>query len=269
MSFSRTILYPILNLGSYSMGDPKIRFLMEYQKQFLIYCSVLIVFYLIPYYLENRARERKTADLELQAAQLRTRLAESQLNTLKGQLQPHFLFNTLNMISSIMYDDVEKADRMISRLSTLLRMSLENADQQLVPLLKELEFLDAYQQIMEARFEGRIVFSQNVEPELLSSQVPAFFLQPLVENSIKHNSEKSDNLNIQLEVKKQENKISVRLTDDGTGISGRFQKGFGLTNSEERLDQLYGDSYEMDYGRSPANGAIFSWRVFRRQRSEL
>ncbi len=134
----------------------------------------------------NREREKKTTQLELQAAQLQSRLKETQLQALKGQIQPHFLFNTLNMISSLMYEDVEKADAMITRLSDLLRMSLEYTDRETIPLSREIEFVEAYLQIMRSRFQDRLEFHRNVDSSLLQSHVPVFLLQPLIENAIKY-----------------------------------------------------------------------------------
>lgn len=254
MTFSRSILYPIYGLGSYRMGDPLIRFVLEYQKQFLLYCFIGIIFYLIRISKENRERERRTSDLELQAAQLRSQLAESQLHALKGQLQPHFLFNSLNMISSQMYEDAEKADRMISRLSSLLRMSLENSDQMLVPLARELEFLEAYLDIMIARFEGRISFHQECDPALLKAQVPSFLLQPLAENCIKHNSIQANALKIELKIVTIRNKIQISITDNGTGGPIKIKEGFGLSSSRERLAQIYGSDQNLECQKLPGGG---------------
>ena len=120
------------------------------------------------------------------AAQLETQLVEAQLQTLQRQMQPHFLFNTLNTISALMHRDVDAADDMIARLSDLLRMSLQNVGVQEVPLKEELDFLSKYLEIEQTRFRDRLTVVFDVQAETLDALVPNLLLQPLVENAIKH-----------------------------------------------------------------------------------
>ena len=125
-------------------------------------------------------------DRALRASQLEARLAQTQLQMLRMQLQPHFLFNTLHSISALMHKDVRRADSMIAALSDLLRMSLQNIGAQEVPLQSELDFLQRYVEIMSLRFGDRLRVSIDVEPETRDARVPNLFLQPLVENSFRH-----------------------------------------------------------------------------------
>lgn len=264
MTGSRIWLYAVLELGPYRMGDPLYRFLMEYQKQALTYIGILIAVYLVSSYRENREREKKTAELELQAVRLQSRLRESQLQALKGQLQPHFLFNTLNMISSLMYEDLDKADTMITKLSDLLRMSLDHTEKETVSLAEELEFADAYVEIMRARFQDRLEFCSHVDSSLLRSQVPVFLLQPLIENAIKHGDRGGGSrLQVTLSVRKEDSTLRLEILDNGPGQAARSPegsgKGVGLSNVEERLARLYGATHRFEAGNGPSGG--FSVRI--------
>ncbi|HUV14666.1 MAG TPA: histidine kinase, partial [Acidobacteriota bacterium] len=228
MTGSRIWLYAALDLGPYPMGDPVYRFLMEYQKQALAYAGILVTVYLIIAYRENREREKKTTRLELQGAQLQSRLKETQLQALKGQLQPHFLFNTLNMISSLMYEDVEKADSMITKLSDLLRMSLEHTDRETIPLSQEIEFAEAYLQIMRSRFKDRLEFHRDVDSSLLQTHVPVFLLQPLIENAIKYGDQgAASKLLVTLSAQTKGDHLQLEIRDNGPGHAGDSQEALG------------------------------------------
>jgi signal transduction histidine kinase len=261
MTGSRFWLYGILDLGPYRMGDPVYRFLMEYQKQAVTYTGILIAFYLIIAYRENRKREQKTTRLELQAAQLQSQLKETQLQALKGQLQPHFLFNTLNMISSLMYEDVEKADGMITKLSDLLRMSLEQTDLETVSLEREIEFAEAYVGIMRSRFQDRLEFSRKVDSSLLQSRVPVFLLQPLIENAIKYGDQgAASKLRVSLTARREGENLRLEVTDNGPGQDDKTTSesgtGVGLSNVEDRLEQLYGPAHRFEAGNAPSGGFV-------------
>ena len=129
------------------------------------------------------------ATRELRNSQLATRLAQAQLQVLKMQIQPHFLFNTLHAISTLMHKDVESADRMIAQLSDLLRLTLESDGVQEVSLKQELEFLESYLEIEKTRFQDRLTIETKIAPETLDAQVPNLILQPLVENAVRHGIE--------------------------------------------------------------------------------
>ena len=140
---------------------------------------IVIVHHAVVYY-------RVSKDRALRASQLEARLAQTQLQMLRMQLQPHFLFNTLHSISALMHKDVRRADSMIAALSDLLRMSLQNIGAQEVPLQSELDFLQRYLEIMSLRFGDRLRVSIDIDPETRDARVPNLFLQPLVENSFRH-----------------------------------------------------------------------------------
>jgi sensor histidine kinase YesM len=259
MTVSRIWLHPYFGLDPYSMGDPLFRVLMEYQKQVSIFIVVVIGVHVLNSYRERQKREQRTAELELRAARLQSKLSEAQLHTLKGQLEPHFLFNTLNMISSLMYEDVTLADRMMARLSQLLRMNLEYAGHQEIRLSRELEFLEAYVEIMRCRFQDALRIQTDVGSDLLNARIPSFILQPIVENSIKHGlSGVGSQLSIDLRVWKEESNLVVEIQDNGPGSSDSEDEttgtGLGLSNTRERLRHLYGSDHSFHFGNDVDGG---------------
>ena len=189
---------------------------------------------------------RKYRDRELRTAQLETRLAEARLEALRMQLHPHFLFNTLNGISALMHRDVEAADRMLARLSELLRLTLEAGDEQEIPLRQELEFLDRYLAIEKVRFGERLTVLTEVQPDALDAMVPNLILQPLVENAIRHGiGPHARPGRIELRAERRNGRLRLEVTDNGRGIpvgdGGPVVEGVGLSNTRARLRQLYGD----------------------------
>jgi LytS/YehU family sensor histidine kinase len=163
-------------------------------------------------------------------------LAKAQLQNLRAQLQPHFLFNALNTISSVMYDDPAAADEMLERLSELLRMSLRTAQSDEVPLASELETLDCYLAIMKARFGEKLNVRIDVDPAVRGATVPSMVLQPLVENAIRHGE---GNVNVTAAARNGDLVIEV-VNDVGRALSPSGN-GVGLTATAERMRLLYGD----------------------------
>src|SRR5262245_13158460 len=135
---------------------------------------------------QYRGSLRRQQEREVHASQLEARLAEARLAALRTQLQPHFLFNTLHAISTLVHEDPEAADRMISRLSDLLRLTLERSDTPEIPLREELQYVDRYLEIQRIRFPDRLTVVIDVEPAALEAAVPTLILQPLVENAVRH-----------------------------------------------------------------------------------
>jgi two-component system LytT family sensor kinase len=252
MTLSRTWLYQIVGLGPYKAGDVLYRYLLEYQKQFLIYTAIAAVVHLVDLYRARQVERQRASELEVQAAQLRSRLAEARLQSLRSQLQPHFLFNTLNMISSTIYEDPEKADRMITRLSLLLRISLDQADRPKIRLEEELESLRAYLEIMRSRFPDRLLFQLDVDPQLKAALVPGFILQPLVENAVKHGPDDPQHLlKIGVRVEKcDQASIQITILDNGPGApekAGPVVEGYGLSSVRRRLSEMYGENAALNY----------------------
>jgi signal transduction histidine kinase len=182
---------------------------------------------------------------------LAARLAQAQLQSLKLQLQPHFLFNTLNTITALIGTDPQAAERMVSGLSELLRLSLRNAGEQEVPLGRELEVLEHYLEIQQIRFPDRLGVTFAVDPEVRQALVPNFILQPLVENAIRHGiSPRATPGRIEVGAVRRDGVLALRVSDDGVGLHPaagvRRGEGIGLSNTEARLRHLYGPRHRFE-----------------------
>lgn len=192
------------------------------------------------YYQQFREKETFAARLEAQ-------LANAQIAALRMQLNPHFLFNTMNSISSLMRSDIDAADSMLEQMSSLLRMTLERRDVQLIPLHDEIEFIETYLAMQERRYAGRITRTLSVDPELHDALVPAMILQPIVENAFVHGLSKLDRGGeLTVDVSRHGDHISARVTNSGVGLSGGTSDssaghGVGLSNVKDRLRLHYGD----------------------------
>jgi two-component system LytT family sensor kinase len=178
-------------------------------------------------------------------------LAEARMAALMRQINPHFLFNTLNAISSLVRVDPEKARDMIHKLSAILRRLLREPDH-LCPLRDELAFIDDYLAIEMVRFGAKLRVLKEIAPETLDFQVPSMLLQPIVENSIRHGlSGKIDGGTVRLRSSLANGRVLLTVEDDGVGIeeerlAGLFEQGIGVSNVNERLKVLYGDQYRME-----------------------
>jgi two-component system, LytTR family, sensor kinase len=206
------------------------------------------------YYRESQERAVRTAKLE-------TRLVEAQLQTLQRQLQPHFLFNTLHAISTLMHRDVESADRMLSRLSELLRLTLNKVGQQEVTLSEEVDFLAKYLQIEQTRFQDRLSVKVDVQPEALDGLVPRMLLQPLVENAIKHGiAPQPGPGQIEIRAWRDDQHLLMEVADNGVGLSQdaltALQSGIGLSTTRARLQHLFGRDYQFEFLRQPRGLAV-------------
>jgi two-component system, LytTR family, sensor kinase len=201
---------------------------------------------------------RKLRERELRAAELEKRLTEARLQALQMQLNPHFLFNTLHAISSLMHQDVEAADRMLVRLSDLLRRALDTTDTQEVTLREEIEFLRSYAEIEQTRFGERLKIEMNIAPETLDAFVPNLVLQPLVENAIKHGIEPhARGGRVVVSAKRQGETLRLEVRDNGGGIpNGALHDGIGLSNTRSRLAQLYGAGQTFDISNADGGGVL-------------
>ena len=231
------------NLTSY-WETYKILFFVNFHFSIAIYWGALAIHQAILNYRKYRERE-------LQTSQLEARLAQSRLQVLKMQLHPHFLFNTLNAISELVHRDPDTADRMLTDLSDLLRMSFENLEVQEIPLKQELEFLRKYLEIEQTRFHDRLEVRMDIGPDTLDASVPNMILQPLVENAIKHGiSPKAEGGHINIEAWRKNGTLHLSVNDDGVGVNSggvkAFTEGVGLSNTRRRLKHLYGEGHKFE-----------------------
>jgi two-component system, LytTR family, sensor kinase len=235
----RDALYPLFGLGRYDYGDMLARYPMEFNQDVISYTVMVSILYLF--------------DRHVRAVQLEAKLAKSRLENLRLQLQPHFLFNALNTISSVVYEDPRKADAMIAGLSDLLRATITDAESQSetqeVPLDREVETLELYLDIMRQRFEDRLSIDVHVAPEVRKALVPHLLLQPLVENSIRHGTNPQSNaVTVTVTAERDGANTRLRVRDFGRGLpKGQLRHGTGISNTVERLQQLYGAGHTLEF----------------------
>ena len=217
-----------------------------------VYLPVVAIAHVMWYYHEFRERDLRTSQLE-------TRLAQAQLKALKSQLQPHFLFNTLHSISTLMLTNVQAADTMLVRLSDLLRMSLEYNTVEETTLNREMQFVNGYLEIEKMRFGDRLQVRCDVHPDALDARVPHLLLQPLVENAIRHGaSRRAEGGEVWITAMRQDDDLHVEVGDNGPGFSlnpeWNAKHGLGLNATRERLRVFYGNRQRLDIHSAPDRG---------------
>ena len=198
------------------------------------------------------ANHRESQERALNASQLETQLSDARLRTLQAELHPHFLFNTLHAISTLVHINPDLADRMISRLSDLLRLTFDQSGASRVPLQEELEFLEKYLDIEQTRFQDRLTVHFEIDPETLDAEVPRLILQPLVENAIQHGiAPRSGPGQVQVASGREDGRLWLEVRDDGVGLNAgaraRLRSGIGLANTRDRLACLYGDGHRLQF----------------------
>lgn len=227
--------------------------------ELIIYGAILAVGFARAYY-------RRLQQRQMQATQLRAQLTEARLQALRMQINPHFLFNTLNTVSGLVERNPKGARTMLARLSGLLRHTLSDDGQQLVPLADELAMLDDYLDIMRIRFEDRLQVEMDVDEDVLAARVPDLIMQPLVENAIKHGIRPRETPGcIRIEAEREGDRLALRVEDDGPGVGGdgmpSSSGGIGLSNVRERLRQLYGDEHEVSLSSVPEGGLVVELQI--------
>lgn len=213
-------------------------FLGKYHSSILVYWGILFVYSTAKYYREYRRERLRAADIE-------ARLAKAELASLKMQLQPHFLFNTLNTIASLMRENIDEAETMIARLGDLLRASLERGSAQESALADEIQFLQKYLEIEAVRYQDRLTVRYEIQREVLDALIPSLILQPLVENAVKYGIAPIESGGIiTISAKRTNDRLELAVADNGPGLPAEWRQiaagRVGLTNTEARLRQLYG-----------------------------
>jgi two-component system, LytTR family, sensor kinase len=242
---------------------------------FIIFIGVLSAGFARDYFFRYRARERETARLQSETALLMTQLAEARLSALNAQLNPHFLFNTLNAVSSLVERDPRGVRRMIARLSELLRYTLDGGSESEVLLGQEIAFVERYLEIMQIRFQGQLEIEIQVGDDAREALVPSLILQPLVENAVKHGVNKvSDRGKIRIQARREAERLVLTVSDNGPGPSNaeslkNGENGVGLENIRQRLQQLYGSAQSLSLAESPGGGTVAEIVMPFRTRAEL
>jgi two-component system, LytTR family, sensor kinase len=235
-------------------------FYVNLDQWLLIYWVILFMSHAFNYYNNYRKGE-------LKASELRTQLVQSQLEALKMQVHPHFLFNTLHSISAMLSKDTEGARKMIVRLGDFLRLTLENSGSMEVTLRQEIEFLNGYLEIERVRFQDRLTTDIRVDPEVLDVRVPNLILQPLVENAMRYAVGNSTAGRVEVVAAPQNGVVRIEVKDNGPGIQAdgvldaRRGRGLGLTNTQARLFGLYGDAATFKLSNGPSGGLVVTLEI--------
>jgi len=241
-------------------GQPEVPFWRVWWYVLTYYLTSLVFFYIgVVAFVSARRYYQLLRTSELDRMQLESGLAQARLHLLTTQLHPHFLFNTLNSISELMYEDVAAAERMVARLSELLRMSLVQQDAALVPLDKELEALGIYLEIEKIRFQDRIAVDLEIAPDIRPCLVPFLILQPLMENAIRHGiSRLTRPGRVEIRACRKAERLEFEIRNDGPVDSVKSRpEGLGLRNIRDRLRALYQEGYIFEYEAIPEGG----WKV--------
>ncbi|MDT7806634.1 MAG: two-component system, LytTR family, sensor kinase [Acidobacteriota bacterium] len=245
--------YNSLKLASF----PRLIFI-HLDKELLVYWIIVVISHAVDYYQRYREGELRASQAQLQA--------------LKMQLHPHFLFNALHSISALVHIDPEAADKMIARLGDFLRLTLETSAAQEVPLRQEIEFLNCYLEIERIRFQDRLTTRLEVDPQVLDCRVPNLILQPIVENAIRHGvAPRSAPGHVHVRAARAGSALRLEVRDNGRGLpegavavrcaTPQQQGGVGLSNTRARLQQLYGSAYRFEIANDPSGGVVVTMEI--------
>jgi len=243
---------PVQTLG----GFVTMEFVYKFQQGLVCYWVILAV-------LRGMESRRRLRDERLRSAALETQLVQSQLQALRMQLQPHFLFNTLNAISALALSDPAQARLMIARLAEFLRLTLEERHAQQVPLARELQFLECYLAIQQVRFQDRLGVQWEVCEDTRMAEVPHLILQPLVENALRHGLlAKAEFGRLRIAAQRVGGELHLSVDDDGLGLPpGGATEGIGLGNTRARLRVLFGDNARLELRPRPEGGTCAEVRL--------
>ena len=230
----------------------KFIFANHFHENVLTYAAIVSVWHALDYHDRFREREQRATELE-------AHLTQARLFALKSQLQPHFLFNTLNGIAAMIYEDPKSAHRMLATLSELLRASLNEEGEHETKLRCELDFNRRYLELEQMRFGPRLGVEWDIAPETLEANVPSLLLQPILENALKHAIEPvSTPGQITISSRREQERLVVRVTDNGPGLAGRAspntRAGIGLKNTQARLQAIYGDRQRLEFKQPDGGG---------------
>jgi sensor histidine kinase YesM len=233
-----------------------------FQWQVFLWLGVLIIVLVITHSIHMLVIfYRELNEKDVLEEKLKTLAAEAELKALRAQINPHFLFNSLNTIASLIHSDPAKAEASIIKLADIFRYALSASDKELVTLGDEIAFVDSYLEIEKARFGERLQITRAIPPDIIKVLIPSLVLQPLVENSIKHGSEENGKMTVAISVQPDGDLIRIGIKDEGKGIPDDIQKGIysrgtGLRNVSERLRRVYGEPYGLAMKKGEQGGTI-------------
>jgi sensor histidine kinase YesM len=240
------------------LGFPLRSFLASFGTFLLIFLAIHEFEYLVRFY-----RELKEA--EIREERLKVLAAQSELKALKAQINPHFLFNTLNTIAQLIHADPAQAEATVERLAEMFRYVLAGSERRLVPLEEELSFVDDYLAIEQARFSERLRITREIAPEALNVPVPSLILQPLVENAVRHGQGGNGRVDLAIRVRPQDDEVLIAIADQGSGMSKGIWEygggGHGLRNVDERLRKSFGEAYGLGITANEPRGSVVTVRI--------
>jgi two-component system, LytTR family, sensor kinase len=237
---------------------PMMSMRLTFLNQLMLYLAVLAAGFAREYWHRDRIRQQEAERMATQAAHLQAQLAQARLESLRMQINPHFLFNTLHAISALVDRDAAGVRKMVARLSELLRYTLDSAAVEQVPLDRELGFVRRYLEIMEIRFQGRLEVAFDVEPGIDRALVPTLILQPIVENAMKHGaSHVRGTARVVLSARSEDGRLFLTVRDSGPGPDvSSGDSGIGLRNTRERLHEIYGAEASLSLRRNDADETV-------------
>ena len=249
LSLIRTEIFELPRRGAPRFAPLLDLWRFRFANQLLLFFAVLAAGYAREYFLRDQERQREAIVLHAQ-------LADARLDALRAQINPHFLFNTLNAIAALVERDPAGVRRMIARLGDLLRRTIDSKGAAKVPLAEELDFLKQYIEIMEIRFQGRLHVETHVAPDTLDVLVPNLVLQPIVENALEHGASRAAGEGrIEIASRRDARSLVLEVRDNGPGVR-EGGAGVGLSNTRARLEELYGDDASLTLRSAPGGGAI-------------
>ncbi|MEO0573115.1 MAG: histidine kinase [Bacteroidota bacterium] len=245
------LVFESMNLSAITLEDFFVQTLFSSNLNYLGYVGFITIIY-VYYYIEKISRT------EIQKAKLTQQLQAVRLQFLRSQLNPHFLFNTLNSISSLIREDTYKAQHILGNLGDLLREVLQTRDKNMIPLTKEMEILEKYLEIMKTRFSDHLNIVIEIDQSIKNVLVPSMLFQPLLENSLAHGySYESTHLNIKISVLPTDEHLLISVENDGPRIEGSVQnKGLGIQNIKDRLNTLFDRNFTFRFFNLEQNGGV-------------
>jgi signal transduction histidine kinase len=223
----------------------------------LLYFLVLAAGQAYDYYQRYRERELETARLDARASRLEAMLTETRLAALTARLQPHFLFNTLNVIAELIHREPDTAEQMIVRLGDLLRRVIDHAEAQWSNVAEEMEIIEAYLTLEQARYGTRLQTETTLDPDVLDAAIPSLTLQPLVENAIHHGIAPLDRPGcVRIQATRRDDRLRIEILDDGVGLDAERKDGVGLGTTRRRLHELYGGDFLLELNGRDEKGSV-------------
>lgn len=253
---ARTSAYALFGLGQYDYGIMRLRYLMEFPNDVILYILFVSFTMLFDRYRAARDNEVRLAELEAEMSRVR-------LQALEARLQPHFLFNALNTVSAVMYESVEEADRVLTRLAELLRRTLRHDAGAEITLAQEIETLELYLAVIRARFGDRLTVTVDIDDDARDGAVPPLLLQPLVENAVKHGDPgPGQPARVDVTARRVNGTLRIEVRDNGPGLSttteAALTAGIGLSTTGRRLQRHYGDGASLSLAQRDGGGLVTS-----------